>query len=214
MMRKCLEAIERSHTAKQIFDLWANMASHTQRLVAGIGRGHSMSIVLSDRLYTDLIFDMHPSANQNPYTQRMLKRMPAEISATFSPTQIQAIESAISPHQHAIDLRLTLPLPGQGIYLVFLAGRNRRAYYRDLQNRHSLIMPIVMAGIIAGAAAIFALIHLKNSQTLTESNPVFEENQEFYPTVVPFKKDRKSCEESERQWIDGQCLDTIHDPNF
>ncbi len=140
--------------------------------------------------------------------------MPAEISATFSPTQIQAIESAINPRQHAIDLRLTLPLPGQGIYLVFLAGRNRRAYYRDLQNRHSLIMPIVMAGIIAGAAAIFALIHLKNSQTLTESNPVFEENQEFYPTVVPFKKDRKSCEESERQWIDGQCLDTIHDPNF
>lgn len=158
--------------------------------------------------------DMHPSIRQSPHTRRMLQRMPAEISDTFSPAQIQAIENAIAPRKHAVDVRLSLPFPGRGMYFVLLAGRNRRDYYRDLQNRHSLIMPIVMAGIIAGAAAIFALVYFKDSQALTESNPVFEESQEFYPTVVPFKKDRQSCEESERQWVDGQCIDTVHNPNF
>lgn len=140
--------------------------------------------------------------------------MPAAVSDTFSPAQIQAIENAIAPRQHTVDVRLLLPFPGRSIYFVLLAGRNRRGYYRDLQNRHSLIMPIVMAGIIAGAAAVFALVHFKDSQAPTESNPVFEESQEFYPAVIPFKKDRKSCEESDRQWVDGQCIDAVHDPDF
>lgn len=162
----------------------------------------------------DGIITIRQSFRHRPNAYRLLQRMSTEVSTTFSVAQIQAIESALVPRSHVIDMRLSLPFFGRGAYLVLAAGPNRRAHYRNLQNRHPLVVPAVCAGVVVGAAVIFGLVQLNGSSLLLAPDPVFSTGAAFYPTVVPFKKNRQECEQSARQWIDDQCIDTVHDPNF
>lgn len=150
----------------------------------------------------------------NPNAYRVLKRMPQEIGASFNPTQIRAIEAALVPRSHLVDIRLSLPFLGKGAYLVFAAGPNRRAHYNNLQNGNPFVMPAVAASVLVGAMSILGLVYLRGSKLLKEPDPVFAQGEDFHPTVVPFKKTKEQCEESDRQWIDDQCIDTIHDPTF
>ncbi|MGB3292334.1 MAG: hypothetical protein WBB01_04970 [Phormidesmis sp.] len=149
-----------------------------------------------------------------PHASRLLGKMPEELAASFTPLQISAMDSVLIPRTHTIDLRLSLPIFGQEFYAACLAGRNRRTYYRDLQNRNSFVMPMACASVAISAIAIFTLVHLKDSALLTEPDPLVSAESTFYPTVVPFKKNREECERSDRQWIDDQCIDTVHDPAF
>ena len=160
------------------------------------------------------IITMSQSFRYSSNAYRMLQRMPTEVSTTFSAAQIQAIESALVPRSHVIDLRLSLPFFGRGAYLVLAAGPNRRAHYRNLQNRNPMVMPAVCASVVVGAAAIFGLVQFNGSTLLLAPDPIFSTDAAFYPTVVPFKKNRQECEQSARQWIDDQCIDTTHDPAF
>ena len=160
------------------------------------------------------ITNIRQSFRYSPNAYRLLQRMSTEVSVTFSAAQIQAIESALVPRAHVIDMRLSLPFFGRGAYLVMAAGPNRRAHYRNLQNRHPLVVPAVCASVAVGAAVIFGLVQLNGSTLLLPPDPVFSTGAAFYPTVVPFKKNRQECEQSARQWIDDQCIDTTHDPNF
>ena len=160
------------------------------------------------------VIAMSQSFHNSPNAYRMLQRVPTEVGTTFSAGQIQAIESALVPRSHIVDLRLSLPWLGKGAYLVLAAGPNRRSHYQDLQNRNLLVMPAVCASVVVGAAAILGLVQLNGSSLLAAPDPIFSTEAAFYPTVVPFKKNRQECEQSARQWIDNQCIDTIHDPSF
>lgn len=151
--------------------------------------------------------------HQSPNAYRMLQRMPADVSTTFSAAQIQAIENALVPRKHMVDLRLSLPFLGKGAYLAFAAGPNKRAHYRNLQNGNPFVMPAVGASVLVGAAVIIGLVHLRGSSLLRAADPAFAK-ESFNPTVVPFKKNRKECVESNRQWVDDQCIDKSHDPTF
>jgi len=153
------------------------------------------------------------SFQKSPNAYRMLQRIPREIGASFSPTQIQAIENALIPRTHLVDVRLSLPFLGKGAYLVFAAGPNKRAHYRDLQNRNPFVMPAIGASVAVGTAVIASLVYLKGSTLLAEPDPVFADDA-FHPTVVPFKKNRQECVKSNRQWVDNECIDKIHDPTF
>ncbi len=160
------------------------------------------------------VIAMSQFSRNTPNAYRMLQRMPKEISITFSAIQIQAMESALIPRSHAIDVRLSLPCLGKGAYLVFAAGPNKRKHYRDLQNRNPFVMPAVCASVMVSAAVIVGLVQIKGSNLLAEANPVFDNGPNFHPTVVPFKKNIEECEESGRRWVNHQCIDTVHDPAF
>jgi hypothetical protein len=160
------------------------------------------------------VISMSQFCRHSPNAYRMLQRMPKEIFTTFSTLQIQAIESALIPRKHAIDMRLSLPFLGKGAYLVFAAGPNQRSHYRNLQNRNPFVMPAVCASIFVGAAVIFGLVQLRGSDLMVEADPVFVTGPSFHSTVVPFKKNRQECEDSDRKWINNQCIDTVHDPVF
>jgi len=149
-----------------------------------------------------------------PNTYYLCSRMPEEIRNTFSWPQIKAIEAALVPRRHLLDLRLSLPFLGKGAYLVFAAGPNSRPHYRNLQNRNPLVIPAVISSATIGAATLLGLIYLKGSDLLAEPDPVYAKEEAFHPTTVPFKKNRGECEESGRQWIDKQCIDKTHDPVF
>ncbi|MGD1898400.1 MAG: hypothetical protein ACFB16_15770 [Phormidesmis sp.] len=149
-----------------------------------------------------------------PTAYRVLDRMPTSVSSTFTQAQIHAIENALAPRQHLIDIRRSLPFLGKGAYLVFAAGPNRRARYHSLQNRNPFVMPTVASSIALGAAIILGLVQLSGSAILAELDPVFQADESFHPTAVPFKKNRGECEKSGRQWINEQCIDKVHDPVF
>ncbi len=149
----------------------------------------------------------------SPNAQRLLFRIPQEVCITFTPKQIQAIDAALVPRSHVVDLRLSLPFFGQGSYLAIAAGTNRRAHYRNLQKRNPFIMPAVFTSVLIGTASIFGLVHLRGSKLLAQPDQ-FTKEKGFHPTAVPFKTNRGECEESGREWIDNRCIDTVHNPVF
>ncbi len=153
------------------------------------------------------------AAAHSPNARRLLLRISPEVRATFTPAQIQAIEAALIPRSHIIDLRVSLPFLGKNSYLAIAAGPNRRIRYRQLQKGNPLIMPAVLASIFVSAVSIFGLVHLKSSKLLAKPDQ-FTIKEGFHPTAVPFKTNRGECEESGRQWIADQCIDTTHDPVF
>lgn len=61
-----------------------------------------------------------------PNAHRMLLRMPVEHQVLSTLTQVEAIEEALTPRTHKLDLRMGLPLLGRGAYLIFMSGPNRR----------------------------------------------------------------------------------------
>ena len=157
---------------------------------------------------------MNKTLQHNPTVYHLLQRVPNRIMATFQPAQIQAMEVALVPRRHLIDIRLSLPLCGKGAYFVFAAGPNQRGHYRDIQNSNPFIMPAVLASVLIGAGSILGLVYLKGSAVLAKPDPVFDQGPEFYQTTVPFKKNQRECMESGRQWIEDKCVDEIHDPAF
>ena len=158
--------------------------------------------------------DVNQPQQLHPTAYYLLQRLPDNIMATLEPAQIQAIGAALVARNHLIDIRLSLPFYGKGAYLCFVAGANQRGHYRNIQNRNPFILPAVIASILLGAGSILGLIYIRSSAVLAEPDPVFDRAPKFYQTTVPFKKTQRECMESDRQWIEGKCIDELHDPNF
>ncbi len=140
--------------------------------------------------------------------------MAPEIASTFSPAQVQALQVALTPRRHPVNIRLSLPLGITRLYLVVLAGTELRSTDRLRQEaaRHPLWTPmnmLVMAGTTAfGILALLAMVQLTNTDLSRLFNP------RSAPAGIPFKADRSSCEASGRTWREGGCLDFGHDPTF
>lgn len=182
-------------------------AGPNRRLAPRQGEGQATFSEKEGAMYDNPAFSKYPNA------YRVLRRMPSLVAATFTPAQILAIESALIPRSHLIDIRLSLPMLGQGAYMVLAAGPDTRSHYKNIQNGNPFVMPTVFASVAVAALSIVGLVQLKGSALLAEEDPVFAK-EKFHPTVVPFKKNRNECLESGRQWIDNQCIDKVHDPEF
>jgi hypothetical protein len=63
------------------------------------------------------------------FIARFLARVPPDVAASFSPTQLAAVQRAFGMRyamQHAVDVRRTLYLPWGRYYVVLLGGKDRR----------------------------------------------------------------------------------------
>ena len=68
------------------------------------------------------------------------RKLPESVRNSLSPEQAAAIREAaqvVSPRRHPIDVRLSVPIPGQSrIYMVLLAGRELRSgARREMEHR-------------------------------------------------------------------------------
>jgi len=66
----------------------------------------------------------------DPFLQQMFARMSPGAKFTFTPAQIDEIKKAFSARSftsHDLDARYSFSLFGKSYYVVFLAGRERRA---------------------------------------------------------------------------------------
>lgn len=96
----------------------------------------------------------------DPFLQKFFSRIEPAVAWSFSPAQIAAIRTAFGGRpwrRHAIDIRLSLPLPRRRYFLVFLAGREMRSPERRVAERahHPLaslgnaIVTVLFAVVIA-----------------------------------------------------------------
>ena len=101
-----------------------------------------------------------PPAGDDPFLRDFYARIPPPIAAGFSDQQLMAIRMAYGARTrgaHWIDLRTSLPLFGKRIYLVLLAGSERRSRQRRQLDRKS--HPLAMAGNLV-AMMLFGLMLL------------------------------------------------------
>ncbi len=99
------------------------------------------------------------SVGDEDFFERLNEKLPADVARSFNGAQLAAIACAFGTRRwrdHAIDLRLLIPLFGRSYYLVLLAGAERRSRARLLRDR--LLRPIITIGNGIFAAVFFTAI--------------------------------------------------------
>jgi hypothetical protein len=95
-------------------------------------------------------------AKDDLFLRTFFDRVPADVAATFTPRQLDAIRLAYgarTPGAHLVDLRFNVPLPWRSYYFVLLFGRNRRTFDRLTMER--LFRPLwTMANILVLVALL------------------------------------------------------------
>lgn len=86
---------------------------------------------------------MPEKQDNDPFIAQFFSRIPAEVAETFTPAQLDAVKRAFGARSrgaHSIDLRLSIPLIIRRVYLVILAGSERRESDRRAVDR--LLAPV------------------------------------------------------------------------
>ena len=99
------------------------------------------------------------SVGDEDFFERLEAKLPADVARSFNGAQLAAIACAFGTRRwrdHAVDLRLLIPLFGRSYYLVLLAGAERRSRARLLRDR--LLRPIITIGNGIFAAVFFTAI--------------------------------------------------------
>ena len=71
---------------------------------------------------------MKPKTNE-PFFREFFDRVPDDVAGSFTDVQLDAIKLAFGARtrgSHAVDIRLSIPLLIRRVYVVFLAGGERR----------------------------------------------------------------------------------------
>ena len=154
--------------------------------------------------------------------QRILEQLPPEERYSFSEHQIEALhQSALSvpKTKHIINTRWSIPFPGKGFYIVFVVGKERRSRRRLLADGEFQLLPriVLIFSSLLGCAIVFGLAYSQRILAISKQRSVYNLDQSsgiIHPTIVPFKYDQEQCENSHREWRDGQCVDYEHDHTF
>ena len=132
--------------------------------------------------------------------------MPSEVVASLTPSQLEALRSVIPEGQsskHALDLRLTIPFPGRGFYLVLFGGRERRSIKRLRESPNyiysTLLGSLVLLALLAGVT-VPGILWLMRANSESQQS-------EIHPTAITWLQDQKACEETGRTWQEGRCLE-------
>lgn len=109
----------------------------------------------------------------NPELTRFLARLPSEFAQRLTPEELTAYAAALSVQRspHWLDLKASLPIPGFGVYVALMVGRERRS--RDRLHREgqlALAPNLLVAGVLtatAFAGLLSAMLLIRGLQLLT-----------------------------------------------
>ncbi|MFM2061367.1 MAG: hypothetical protein RLZZ507_1037 [Cyanobacteriota bacterium] len=99
--------------------------------------------------------EQHFSNQNDPAIQRLLARIPAEISATFTDAQIAELKKVFEQQNNnssAVDMRVSIPFFKRRFYLVLLMGKEKRSLQRLKNSKFKVINSFV------GTTYILAMI--------------------------------------------------------
>ncbi len=88
---------------------------------------------------------------------RLFSKLPSDVARSFNDAQLMAVAYAFGTRRwrdHAVDMRMLIPLFGRSYYLVLLAGAERRS--RDRRLRDRLLYPLISLGNGMVAAVFFS----------------------------------------------------------
>jgi hypothetical protein len=102
---------------------------------------------------------------QTPELKRFLDRLPPEIRQGLDDRQLGAFARALVPERapHWIDLKASLPIPGHGVYVALMVGRERRnrtrlAHEGQLGLAPNIAVLAILAAIVTASATVTILI--------------------------------------------------------
>ncbi len=101
-----------------------------------------------------------------PELQRFLHRLPTAMSRRLTHEELQAYAKALIPQRspHWIDFKASIPIPGFGIYVAFMVGRERRSRIRLRQEGqlglapNLIIAAVLLATVMTGWLSTMLLI--------------------------------------------------------
>ena len=96
------------------------------------------------------------SDGDDAFFERLFSKLPSDVARSFNDAQLKVISCAFGTRRwrdHALDLRMLLPLFGRSYYFVLLAGAERRTRKRRLRDR--LLRPLISIGNGIFAAVFF-----------------------------------------------------------
>ena len=99
----------------------------------------------------------------DPFFRQFFERIPTDVADTFTDDQLDAVKLAFGTRSrggHAVDIRLSIPLLVRRVYVVFLAGGERRSAGRRRLER--ALRPVWTA---ANAMVILAFLVLLTGAT-------------------------------------------------
>jgi hypothetical protein len=160
--------------------------------------GYEYPIKTNQRVIT-----MAKSTSGNPSFEQVLRKMSPDVVATLTPEQVAEFQHAFRSMQaskHAIDLRLLIPFPNRGFYLVIFAGRERRSLER-LRSEN----PRYLYSAAIGILSLFGLLAAVTVPSVLWLTTLTAKEEQIRPTAIPWLQDQKSCEATGRTWQDGNC---------
>ena len=107
-----------------------------------------------------------------PEFQRFVRALPPDVRAALNARQLDAMAEALVPQRspHWVDVRTSLPFPGQRVYVTLLVGKERRSRARlKAEGQFGIWPTLVVAGLFvaiiaaSAAAAVMALSLLKGT---------------------------------------------------
>lgn len=91
------------------------------------------------------------SMQPTPELQRFLHRLPTAMSRRLTSEELQAYAKALAPQRspHWIDFKASVPLPGCGIYVALMVGRERRSLERlKAEGQLGLAPNLIIASVL------------------------------------------------------------------
>ncbi len=104
---------------------------------------------------------MAPLLPSDPAFDAFVSRIPLAVAATLTDTQLEGLQQAYfnrHSQNHAVNLKVSLPLPGQRFYLVLLAGPERRATRRSNANHKASLGTQVNVAILTAALSLVLIV--------------------------------------------------------
>lgn len=101
-----------------------------------------------------------------PELGRFLARLPGHLADRLTAEERSAYAAALTPQRspHWLDFKASLPLPGSGLYVAVMVGRERRSASRLRQEGQRslsstlIVASILIATVMAGCVSAMALI--------------------------------------------------------
>ncbi|HEY9644076.1 MAG TPA: hypothetical protein V6C57_26525 [Coleofasciculaceae cyanobacterium] len=146
---------------------------------------------------------------------QVIAQIPPESKNTLTTAQLNALKLAFRQvnwkSNPAINIRLSIPICKSGFYVVFLAGRERRA-----QPRRRAEMPHYQRQAIAGLVILTLSLGSAAALSYAALSLMFQASQRdnIHPTAIPWLKTQSACEQTGRTWESNQCWDQGHSPDF
>lgn len=155
-------------------------------------------------------------SNINSDFEKCFSQISPEIAATFTKEQIEAIQKGFIHNewkQHTLDLRISVPIPIIGFYLVLLAGEERRSKQRWQYEKQ--LYPFWTFGNILFLIALCFIVTSGSISTLfLIKSFIPKQSNSTFPTSLPWINDENLCKKANKTWSDDKCWDNEHNPTF